>query len=215
MNPNKQEYGVALAPVPEVVSRLLLAYITDDVILSEDEKRVYERLVAADEAIKDTSYDSNEKRAKDLARKFNISIRTARNDLRSAIEFFNTTDLIDIKTGARILLSQIDKLTNLILGSDRESEERSIDPKTYKDVVNLLKLKKEVYVEMIGPGVFDPKLLQQNNYVFNFGKEGAERLKLEKGASRKEILALLRQHELSKVQEQQLMRDAEFEELDG
>lgn len=184
----------------ETLARILQAAINDDVILSDADKRIYERLIAADALLKDFSYKNNEARANALREKFGIALRTARNDIAKSAELFNNLDATDVRTMARILLSQADQLLTMVLECKGKGY--------FKDAVSLLKLKKEICADLCKGSQLDPQLLQQNNYYFSTGKEAAKSLNLEEGLSKDDILNMLRQYNVSKEDEEKIMAEA-------
>lgn len=97
----------------ETLSRLMRAYISDDIILSDKDKVLYDRLVAADEVVKDFNYPTTTARAEYLADKFGISMATARRDLQMAAELFNNLEPFDPSTCARVIMHQVDKFLAL------------------------------------------------------------------------------------------------------
>lgn len=191
----------------ETLSRIMQAAVNDSVCLTAQDKAVYERLVVADELIKDYRFKSNEKRAEALAKKFGISVRSARKDIAKAAELFNMLDAVDVRTGARILLSQIDQLMAMCLDRPYEGY--------VKDVVSLLKLKKDVYADLCKGTQIDPRLLQQNLYFFGTGPEAAKAVGLEEQeVSREGVLQLLRQFNISKQDEDRILADAQLVDED-
>lgn len=190
---------------PETFARIMKAYLDDSVMLSQHEKHIYERLVYADELLKNPTMPSREHRAKELAKVFGISVRQARNDLAKAEQLFNSLEIIDPKTGARVILAQIDTLISMCLKTPFDGY--------ISEISKLLKLKKEVYEDLVGNSQIDADLIQQNQFVFHFGADAARSLGLEKKVTRNEALNLIRQFNLSKEQEQKILDDAEFVEL--
>lgn len=205
---SSNEEIVTLTPsTRETLSRIMQAAVNDSVCLTAQDKAVYERLVVADELLKDCHFKSNEKRAEALAKKFGMSVRNARKDIAKAAELFNMLDSVDVRTGARILVSQIDQLMAMCLDRPYEGY--------VKDVVSLLKLKKDVYADLCKGTQIDPRMLQQNVYFFGTGSETAKAVGLEaKDVSREGVLELLRQFNISKEDEERIMADAQILEDD-
>lgn len=203
--PDPLQLPITTKPVTrETLARLVQAAMNDDVLLSEEDKAVFERLVAADELAKDYRFANNERRAEALRDRFGISIRTARNDLAKAAELFNSLDAVDARSGARILLSQIDRLLGMCLEAKHKGY--------IKDAVSMLKLKKEVYADLCKDSQIDPRLLQQNNFFFATGREAAKALNLEGNLSREEVLSMLRRYNLSKSEEERILSDAQIDD---
>jgi 5-bromo-4-chloroindolyl phosphate hydrolysis protein len=139
----------------DTLARLMEAYVNDSIMLSDAEKKVFEQLCEADLLQKDYAYPSPESRAKELQKRLNVSLSTARKRLRQAADFFNAVEIIDPVTGARVLLHQIDKFLSMC--------EIIHD---FKEAAAFMKLKVQVYAELVVQKPLDAKLFQQNNYTF-------------------------------------------------
>lgn len=139
----------------ETLSRLMRAYISDDIILSDKDKVLYDRLVAADEVVKDFNYPTTTARAEYLADKFGISMATARRDLQMAAELFNNLEPFDPSTCARVIMHQVDKFLALCqqMGDMRSA-------------AAFMKIKASVMTDFVLSKPVDPSLFQQNNYTF-------------------------------------------------
>ena len=139
----------------ETLSRLMRAYISDDIILSDKDKVLYDRLVAADEVVKDFNYPTTTARAEYLADKFGISMATARRDLQMAAELFNNLEPFDPSTCARVIMHQVDKFLALWqqMGDMRSA-------------AAFMKIKASVMTDFVLSKPVDPSLFQQNNYTF-------------------------------------------------
>lgn len=154
----KDKLPIQIGEEKESIARLVQAYVDDSAILSDADKKMFDALCEADELQKDFEYPSSEARARELAKRRSISLTHARNLLKKAAEFFNMVDSIDPTTGARIMLHQIDKFLLLCYNTN-----------DFKQAASFMKLKVQVYTEMVSNKPIDPKLLQQNNYTFNIG----------------------------------------------
>jgi hypothetical protein len=154
----KNKLPIQIGEEKETIARLVQAYVDDSTILSERDKKMFDALCEADELQKDFGYPSGESRARELAKRRSISLTRARNLLKKAAEFFNQVDSVDPTTGARILLHQLDKLLNLCYSSN-----------DFKQAAAFMKLKVQIYTEMVSNKPIDPTLLQQNSYTFNIG----------------------------------------------
>lgn len=138
----------------ETLARLMQAYVDDSVMLSDREKAMYERLVEADALTKDYNYPSATARAEVLARKFRVSMATARRDLQAAAELFNNLEPLDAATCARVILSQVDKF--LVMCEEL---------KDMRSAAAFMKIKDAVRADL-RTRTIDPKMLRQNNYTF-------------------------------------------------
>lgn len=140
----------------ETLARLMQAYISDDIILSAKDKELYERLVEADELIKDYHFPTTTRRAEELASRFRVSMATARRDLQMAAEFFNNVEPFDPYTCARVIVHQCDKFLALC--------EEQQDPRS---AAAFMKIKESVTADFVMSKPIDPSLFQQNNYIFH------------------------------------------------
>ena len=116
---------------------------------------LYDRLVAADEVVKDFNYPTTTARAEYLADKFGISMATARRDLQMAAELFNNLEPFDPSTCARVIMHQVDKFLALCqqMGDMRSA-------------AAFMKIKVSVMTDFVLSKPVDPSLFQQNNYTF-------------------------------------------------
>lgn len=147
--------SVTEAEKRETLSRLMRAYVGDDIILTDKEKKLYARLVAADEVVKDYGYPTTTARAEYLADKFGVSMATARRDLQMAAELFNNLEPFDPSTCARVIMHQVDKFLALC---ERAGDMRS--------AAAFMKIKASVMTDFVLSKPVDPSLFQQNNYTF-------------------------------------------------
>lgn len=147
--------SVTEAEKRETLSRLMRAYVSDDIILSDKEKKLYARLVAADEVVKDYGYPTTTARAEYLADKFGVSMATARRDLQMASELFNNLEPFDPSTCARVIMHQVDKFLALCEGTG-----------DMRSAAAFMKIKASVMTDFVLSKPVDPSLFQQNNYTF-------------------------------------------------
>lgn len=147
--------SVTEAEKRETLSRLMRAYVSDDIILTDKEKKLYARLVAADEVVKDYGYPTTTARAEYLADKFGVSMATARRDLQMAAELFNNLEPFDPSTCARVIMHQIDKFLAICEGIP-----------DMRSAAAFMKIKASVMTDFVLSKPVDPSLFQQNNYTF-------------------------------------------------
>ncbi|MDR1022673.1 MAG: hypothetical protein LBL94_05315 [Prevotellaceae bacterium] len=190
----KEKLPVQVADEQETLARLMQAYVNGSAALSEHEKALFDELCEADELQKSFGFPSAEARAKELAKRRDISLSKARGLLRKAADFFNSVDSADPTTGARVILHQIDYFLSLCETSNN-----------FKQAAAFMKLKVQVYVELASKKTIDPKLLQQNNYTFNIGGklkqlgEGITRAELDDEVRRWKVSAREKKRIISEV----------------
>jgi hypothetical protein len=189
----KEQLPIQNAQEQETIARLVQAYVNDSTVMSEREKQLFDALCEADELVKSYEYPSSEERAAELARRRRVSLTTARKLIRQAISFFNEVDSADPTTGARVILHQIDKLLHLCMASD-----------DLRNAAAFMKLKVQVYTEMVANKPIDPKLLQQNNYTFNIGGKLRQ---LGEGFTRAELEEEMRQWKVSARSKRRIMEE--------
>lgn len=143
--------SVTEAEKRETLSRLMRAYVSDDIILTDKEKKLYARLVAADEVVKDYGYPTTTARAEYLVDKFGVSMATARRDLQMAAELFNNLEPFDPSTCARVIMHQVDKFLALC---EKAGDMRS--------AAAFMKIKASVMTDFVLSKPVDPSLFQQN-----------------------------------------------------
>jgi hypothetical protein len=154
----KEKLPIQVADEQQTLARLMQVYVNDSAALSDHEKEVFDELCAADELQKDFGYPSTEARARELAKRRSVSLTKARNLLRKAADFFNAVDCVDPATGARVMLHQIDSFISLCSVAN-----------DFKQAAAFMKLKVQVYTDLVAKKSIDPMLLQQNSYTFNIG----------------------------------------------
>jgi len=190
----------------ESLAKIMKAFLDDTVVLTKHEQKMYDRLVYADELLKDVAYPSNEQRAKTIAKQFNISLQSARNDILQAIEFFSSFENIDTRVAVKIILHQIDHLYNFLCKSERYILEYP------KEIIKLIELRIKTIEKLVGDVQIDPRLLQQNNFTFNMGDQAGKLLNLEKIPSRSELKKFLSSFDIPTDKQEQIIQEAEIEE---
>lgn len=141
-----------------IYDKLLAFYQGGNEVLTPEETAILNRWDYADGIIRGFDFLTDSEREKELVRKYNISISTARNDLRAARQFFNSVSKLEKDSLVRATLFQLDKFLSLCF---------KCNPPDIKNAGVFLKSKIDLLAKLVGdPNHIDPKFLQQN--VFNF-----------------------------------------------
>ena len=192
---------MALLEEGTIYKKLLAYYQGSNECLTAEEKLILDRWDYADSLVRGLDFLTDTEREKELARKFSVSISTARNDLRAARKFFNSVSKLEKDSLVRATLYQIDSFLQLCFISK---------PPDLKSAGSFLKSKIELLAKLVGdPNRIDPKFLQQN--IFNFSVNPKE-FGIEK-IEDADIIELVEGLPIDKTTKDKLLKDAGVETL--